>query len=76
MPVYKIKRKSITITLPEEDYHFIENEIWKNQDTIRTVPGYVRRLVRHYIWSLRTEAAIREGENRLKQMREGLKESE
>ena len=66
MSVYKINRKTIRVTLPEEDYLYIERQIWKNQDTVRTVPGYVRRLVRHHIHSLRIEEEIQQSQRHLK----------
>lgn len=71
MLVYKIKRKSVAITLTEEEYRFIEDQIWENHDTIRTVPGYIRRLVRHYIWFLRTEAEIQKNQKHLKRLQKG-----
>lgn len=74
MPVYKMNRKTIKVTLPEEDYLYIERQIWKNQDTVRTVPGYVRRLVRHHIHSLRIEEEIQQSERHLKELQKGLEE--
>jgi len=74
MPVYKIKRKTLTISLPEEDYRYIEQQIQKNQDTIRTVPGYVRRLVRHYIRSLQIEEEIQQSQKHLKKLQKELEE--
>ena len=52
MPVYKIGRKTITISLPEEDYLYIQQQIEHNQDSVRTVPSYVKRLVHHYLLSM------------------------
>lgn len=75
MPVSKIKRKTVTITLTEDDYLYIEQQIRTHQDTIRTVPSYVRRLVHHYIMSLKIEENIRESQKRLKKMQRGLEEN-
>lgn len=74
MPVYKMSRKTIKVTLPEEDYLYIERQIWKNQDTVRTVPSYVRRLVRHHIHSLRIEEEIQQSQRHLKTLQKGVEE--
>ena len=74
MPVYKIGRKTITISLPEEDYLYIQQQIEHNQDSVRTVPSYVKRLVHHYLLSMQVEERIRENERRTKNLMNGLKE--
>jgi len=76
MPVYKIKRKTITISLPEEDYRYIEQQIWKHQDTIRTVPGYVKRLVHYYLLSLQIEDQIRENQRHFQKLQKELEETQ
>ena len=74
MPVYKIGRKTITISLPEEDYLYIQQQIEHSQDSVRTVPSYVKRLVHHYLLSMQVEERIRENERRTKKLMNGLKE--
>ena len=75
MPISKIGRQTITISLTEEDYRYIQQQIELHQDTVHTVPGYVKRLVHHYLLSMQVEENIRESERRMKKLIKGLQRS-
>lgn len=75
MPISKIGRKTITISMPEEDYRYIQRQIELHQDTVRTVPGYVKRLVHHHLISMQVAENIRENQRHIKKLIKGLERS-
>ena len=49
---------------------YIKDLIEKTEDSTKTVPVYIRRLVRHYVWSLREEEAVQKSEKYLRELQE------
>lgn len=70
MPVSKSKRRSVTVSLSQEDYAYIEHQIELHGDTVHSVSRYIRRLVHHYLLCLRAEEEIQERLYAIKEYRE------
>lgn len=53
MPLPERNPVHVTISITKSAYAYLKDWIEKTADSSKTVPGYLRRLVRHYVWSLR-----------------------
>ena len=60
----------VTISMTRSDYAYIKDLIEKTEDSTKTVPVYIRRLVRHYVWSLREEEEVQKSEKYLRELQE------
>lgn len=75
MPLPERNPVRVTISITKSDYAYLKDLIEKTADSSKTVPGYLRRLVRHYVWSLREEEAVQKSENHRRELLEKLSSS-
>ncbi len=72
MPLPERHPIRMTISITKSDYAYIKSLIEETEDSVKTVPSYVRRLVRHYVWSLREAETVKKSEAHLRKLQEGL----